>query len=120
MEVPGAGGGMVRSWELQTEGKSVLKSVFIKRYFGTSSPSAPGTDQKPRQKHRTHLPQKGKQGNLNHCSKKIFSSFLLHRSHVSSAEPWAHLASCPTLLPPFPEDNNNVLGLQKVEKEKSL
>lgn len=39
-----AGGGMVRGWELQTEGKSVLKSVLIKRYFGTSSPAAPGTD----------------------------------------------------------------------------
>lgn len=56
-----------------------------------------------------------KQGNLNHCSKKIFSSFLLHRSHVSSADPLAYLASCPTPLPPSPEDHKNIFDLQKIE-----
>lgn len=57
-----------------------------------------------------------KQGkNLNHCSKKSFSSFLLHPNHVSSAEPLVHLAPCPTLLPSFPEDHENIFGLQEVE-----
>lgn len=113
MEVPcdksSAWDGTVRSGEFWTAGKLVLESVLIKRYFGTSSPAAPDTDQKPRE-------ETYKQGkNLNHCSKKTFSSFLLHPNHVSSAEPLVHLAPCPTLLPSFPEDHENIFGLQEVE-----
>lgn len=55
-----AWGGTVRSGELWTEGKSVLKSVLTKRYFGTSSPAAPDTD--PERKHTKHLPQKTNKG----------------------------------------------------------
>lgn len=65
-----ARGGRVSNCELWTEGKFVFRGVLIKRYFGTSSPAAPDTDQNPRQKHTRHLPQKTNKGTQTTAARK--------------------------------------------------
>lgn len=95
--------------------KICLQKCAHQKVFWNQFPSC--SWHRPKTQTETHKTSasEDKQGNLNHCSKKIFSSFLLHRSHISSADPLAYLASCPTPLPPSPEDHKNIFDLQKIE-----